>query len=324
MMFALYAFLLRLYPRAFYAQFADEMCDVFAHSRADAAQHGRWALFKFYLRELRDLPIQALRQHAKESSMKHTPNLTISLGLILSSALIAALISSLMWGYAITPPASSPLVDQITTITSVYPVQVDLDLNLHIVERGQLPSGEVSDYPPSQIISAVQSRLPVSNPLPSDDLLARLREKMRWYGVEPGFRGGVEAHTINNGVELQIGEERHTYTADDHFYYGVQPASGFLIQGTNAQGDTLVFLNLGSRVGGDRHQYYAFLFSDTGAELSFVADQTYRYDVAGLEFFHFPLIFLLIFVLLAFVALISLAISAVARRIIKPRRLAQA
>ena len=71
-----YAWLLRLYPAAFRAEYGDEMQDVFASALAEAAKIGPAAKAALWLRELRDLPANLVRERqwdskrsAREASM---------------------------------------------------------------------------------------------------------------------------------------------------------------------------------------------------------------------------------------------------------------
>jgi hypothetical protein len=66
----LYARLLRLYPRGFRAEFADEMQAVFADAAAAASQRSRASLAAVFLRELRDWPLALLREHRRERSKR--------------------------------------------------------------------------------------------------------------------------------------------------------------------------------------------------------------------------------------------------------------
>lgn len=59
----LYALMLRLYPRRFRAEFADEMREVFASAVSEAARRGVISLARACLRELRDLPASLARGH---------------------------------------------------------------------------------------------------------------------------------------------------------------------------------------------------------------------------------------------------------------------
>ena len=54
---------LRLYPGPVQAEYGSEMASVFAQSCLDAAQSSIWALCVLGLRELRDLPINLVREH---------------------------------------------------------------------------------------------------------------------------------------------------------------------------------------------------------------------------------------------------------------------
>ncbi len=66
MILRLYAFLLRLYPRRFRAEFEAEMQRVFAEAAAEAADQNLLSLAKVCLRELRDWPGAVLRAHLRE------------------------------------------------------------------------------------------------------------------------------------------------------------------------------------------------------------------------------------------------------------------
>ena len=57
-----YAWLLRLYPRSFRAEYGDEMQDVFSSALAEASAHGFRLAAAVWLRELRDLPLNLVRE----------------------------------------------------------------------------------------------------------------------------------------------------------------------------------------------------------------------------------------------------------------------
>jgi hypothetical protein len=61
---ALYRHLLRLYPSRFRAEFADEMSAVFSHALQESKD--TWSLVSLLAGELWDLPINLLREHARE------------------------------------------------------------------------------------------------------------------------------------------------------------------------------------------------------------------------------------------------------------------
>lgn len=68
-MSALYGVLIGLYPRRFRQEFADELHGVFIALAQDAASAGPWALLVFFLRELRDFPINLVRTHLEKNPM---------------------------------------------------------------------------------------------------------------------------------------------------------------------------------------------------------------------------------------------------------------
>ena len=59
----LYIVLLRLYPRRFHKEFADEMQGVFIDATTEARKWGLLALLAVVLRELRDLPVSLVREY---------------------------------------------------------------------------------------------------------------------------------------------------------------------------------------------------------------------------------------------------------------------
>jgi ABC-type amino acid transport system permease subunit len=61
-----FAFLLRLYPRSYREEFAEEMLLDFANLAADASKMGRRPLILFCLRELVEFPINLLRIHWRD------------------------------------------------------------------------------------------------------------------------------------------------------------------------------------------------------------------------------------------------------------------
>lgn len=64
-----YGVLIRLYPRQFKREFADELLSVFIALAQDAASSGFLALTVFCLRELRDFPINLFRAHLENNPM---------------------------------------------------------------------------------------------------------------------------------------------------------------------------------------------------------------------------------------------------------------
>jgi hypothetical protein len=65
---------LRLYPRSFHAEYAEEMAGVFTQSCRQAAASSSYALFLLALRELRDLPLNLAREYRSQWSKKPMSN----------------------------------------------------------------------------------------------------------------------------------------------------------------------------------------------------------------------------------------------------------
>jgi len=72
LMIRLYRWTIRLYPRAFRTDFADEMLAVFELTLRNAACQGVWPALMVGFREIADLPINLLLEymHQKENAMK--------------------------------------------------------------------------------------------------------------------------------------------------------------------------------------------------------------------------------------------------------------
>ena len=68
----IYAGMLWVYPPRFRAQFGLEMQAVFSQMNSQAAKADGWALLVLILRELKDLPLAALRQHLREMKELHS------------------------------------------------------------------------------------------------------------------------------------------------------------------------------------------------------------------------------------------------------------
>ncbi|MEK7787440.1 MAG: hypothetical protein AAB658_18720, partial [Chloroflexota bacterium] len=66
----LYAWVLKLYPPSFRAEFADEIQAVFAKVASEAARRDVMSLARACLRELRDLPASLVREHWYALRMK--------------------------------------------------------------------------------------------------------------------------------------------------------------------------------------------------------------------------------------------------------------
>ena len=63
---AVYAWLLKLYPRTYQSEFAEERQEVFAQTLSETAAKGKWALTLLMVRELRDLPGSVFKAKFRE------------------------------------------------------------------------------------------------------------------------------------------------------------------------------------------------------------------------------------------------------------------
>jgi hypothetical protein len=72
---SLFAWMLRLYPRAFREKFGADMLLDFSDMAAEAEAGGTWRLVSFVLAEMRDLPVEAARLHLKEDEMSEVPGM---------------------------------------------------------------------------------------------------------------------------------------------------------------------------------------------------------------------------------------------------------
>ena len=59
----IYRVLLSFYPASFRNEFEDEMQAVFAQAMMEAAERGRWSVTAVYLREIREMPLNLVREH---------------------------------------------------------------------------------------------------------------------------------------------------------------------------------------------------------------------------------------------------------------------
>ncbi len=76
---SVYRLLLRLYPRRFYNDYAEEMEAVFASSLQAARQRGKFLWLCILLRELAHFPLELMRQYAYERSRNRASTMSISL-----------------------------------------------------------------------------------------------------------------------------------------------------------------------------------------------------------------------------------------------------
>ncbi|NDJ60921.1 MAG: hypothetical protein GYB67_07330 [Chloroflexi bacterium] len=220
------------------------------------------------------------------------------------------------------------MINQIETIRSAHLVhfaQGADGLTVSVVAGTELPQAEVSDFPPSRIMPLIADRLPLDMPLPSQTLLNSLEARLAAQPVdlgetypEPGIMQILPSGDL--AYELEILEladddngtftvvERHIQVVgpQNYFYYAVQRPIGYLIVGQSAAGEALAYVNLtSSQINNDTYRYYEFLFrvGTAGAataprlRLEFVGDNSFVYDVAGIEGFTFPVILPIVFLI---------------------------
>jgi len=182
--------------------------------------------------------------------------------------------STSLWGYAINPPSSAPLVDQITTIETVSEIHPDADYTITALPYGTLPFG-LMDYPPARIVPLIEDRLPERLPEPDGDLLTSV--------------GNVLANE-----NVQLGQSAASV--------GPKP-SGYLVRGSDASGEPLVYINLtsGSINYDDTYHYYEYLYTidGNGQLANQLSSNTFAYDIAGIEFMSFWFVSLCMFTILA-------------------------
>lgn len=128
------------------------------------------------------------------------------------------------------------------------------------------------------------------------------------YAFQPGIRFQPDGHIVRiwpvfkdeAGDAMPTGEtEEHLITpASGWFYYSHFLPGGFVVQGRDASGAALTFVNVASSSlsGGDRYRYAAFLLADGENGLSIRGETLYGFDVAGLEGITFPVLTLVLIV----------------------------
>ena len=87
-------------------------------------------------------------------------------------------------------------------------------------------------------------------------------------------------------------EARLVTPASGWFYYNHFLPGGFVIQGRDAAGQPLLFVNVASSslTGGDHYRYYEYLLAVEANRLQVLTENAYGFDVSGLEGITFPFI----------------------------------
>lgn len=343
----LYARLLRLYPRAFYERFGDEMLDVFTEAQADHRDH--FGTLRFAMHEFGGLLLAIFHERWLAYRATGRPLLFdwrlmpfILLGV---SILLACIWSLSYWGYIVQP---SSIYTQVVTTDTLALVRFDAAMRPTAVPLSSTPHQLTEVFPPSQILAQVTRSHPGIVPEPSLD--ARLADQVavalsgRINGL--GHPRSVLPRELElnpdgcdgcfiTGLQLEAdGSLSETWPEIDEkgeftgstvvqrltpngwtYYLHIMPA-GYIAQGRDADGTPLVFVAASSNAsGGDRYIYHELLYDASGDTLVLRASQQYRYDVAGLEGLTVPVVAPALFVPLFLVWLVVLLITTLVRRV---------
>lgn len=314
-----YQWLLRLYPRAFYARFGAEMQAVFEQTWAER-ETGAGAAMTLGAREFLGLLASLLHEHQvhREENMltKWLHRLRIPLALLAVSLAVGAGCSLSYWGY-LTPPASN--IGQLAAMDDFALVRFDAQFQAAPVPISGPPSLVTDVFPPSQILPTLYARgdsLSIARELEAA-FVAQLAAALAREGVDLGyppasyppqpvinpegctncFQNGLQPQPDGAMLEVwpEFGDDGQftgetvtmRVTPDDWRYYRYLLPAAYVVRGRAADGAPRVFVGLASNSfiggGGDSFRYYEFVFSPTGAAWPTLARQVYRFDVSGFE-----------------------------------------
>ena len=348
----LYARLLRLYPREFYARFGADMLGVFAQAWQEC-RHGRAAALVFCLHEFGGLLVSIAIEHASEIGRPGFRLLFrkrfVPLWLFVFSLMAAALFSLSYWGY-LTVPSST--ISAVQTIERVALVRFDENYTMSVIPLDHMPYLITPDFPPSQILSQLPANLNIDktlDPTLAQELSAALaRERVELaapraeylpepvmnpnscgencfqVGVQPQEDGSLVVIYPELNLEGQppVDSMTQRVTPNDWWYYSFITPAGYVVQGKDADGTPLVFTAIASgAVGNDRYLYHELTFAPGADGLTLRNHMSYRFDISGLEgfnvavtttFLFLPLLFLW-FLILFIGALIALVRQRTAR-----------
>jgi hypothetical protein len=333
-MIRLYALLLRLYPRAFYERFAEDMLDVFKQVWHDLPP-GPITMLGFILHELAGLMRSVVTEHAQAHSGSPLRFIfrqrLIPVWLLGCSLFIAGLISISYWGYL---SVSSSRISVLHTVDQIALVQFDAANDPSVIPIQALPFLGTEVFPPSQILSRIPAHL-IPDAALNPTLTAQLMTALQQEGIALAPRiehpaqprinpNGCGPHCFQMGVHMQSdGHLQVTYpemliegpsaegpttievTPNDWWYYLQVMPAGFVVQGTNGEGQPLVFTAVANPLGGDRFRYSELVFLREAEGLRLVEQLHYHFDVSGLEGITFPIITVIVFALLMVIWLVT-------------------
>lgn len=338
----IYGRLLRLYPRAFYMRFGDEMIDVF--EKAWAERHiGFWVALRFCLHEFGGLIMSIGRERWREQSPVRTLFRwqLIPVWLLASSLVVAVALSLHYWGYVVQPSSNFGVLD---TVESIVLVKFDAEYYPTPVPLQTLPQLTTDAFPPSQILPLLElDEAHISGALDvglADQLAAVLaREGMNLgyasvYPTEPElgiddceacFRIGLQPQPDGSFLQIIPVHASEGYTGEnyiqrvtpDHWwYYHYITPGGYVVEGRGTDGTPLVFVGIASAtIGNDRYRYYEYVFEAAESGLVARDRMDYRYDVSGLEGLNVPVIMLFVFVPLLVLWVGAVMLIALLRRL---------
>ncbi|MBL8162941.1 MAG: hypothetical protein JNJ61_13210 [Anaerolineae bacterium] len=352
----LYARLLRLYPRAFYERFGAEMLDVFTQAW-QARGSGRTAALHFCARELGGLLLSIASEHQRANTLSGLAVLFrrrfIPVWLLVISLLIGGVFSLNYWGYLSVP---SSTFSQVQTVDSIVLARFDEDYSATAIPLTERPWLITPGFPPSQILSQIPPALGIERTLDAA-LTAELAEALAdadvflgvsykhpsepvgspddcgqacfQPGVQPQPDGSIQVTYPRMELEGQQPVEAMTQwvTPNDWWYYLYVIPAGYIVQGTDANGERLVFAAIASGAfGNDRYRYHELTFRREADGLILQNRMSYNFDISGLEGINAAVCGLVLFLPLLFawfaVVLIGALLGFVRRQARRRRSLA--
>jgi hypothetical protein len=341
-MMRLYAFLLRLYPRAFYERFGAEMLDVFAQAWSERS---RRSALVFMLHEFGGLLVSIAVEHGRAGSLRGLfQRRYMPLWLLASSFMVAAFLSLQYWGYVIAPPATT--IGAVQTVERAALVRFGEGYSFSVIPVQNTPNQVLIDFPPSQILPSLLDNLELAqslDPVLIENLSAALaREKIEIgvpveYPHEPKSCGetcfipGVQIQSngslrISHPEMVVDGEVLDTgilfdLTPNEAAYYSYVLPVGYIVQGRDASGTPVIFAAIvGSAVSNDHYPYHELIFTHDPGGLMLRSHMRYYFDVAGIEGFNTLVITAFLFLPLLLLWLVIVIIVALIRFIGRGQR----
>lgn len=196
--------------------------------------------------------------------IRHPVRWSVALGLIGAFAL-SVLWSWAYWGYALRRPSPLEELHRYAKIRNIVTVMITGGGNfggkggIDDVEECAKASDLYHDKESAYYAAAVIRDLGLLRGASSTDL---------------GDLAELPTHFAATGLLAE----------DDPGYESLRDLDGICIDGFDAKGNSLIYLNLqGGEVSNDHHPHYEFLFRRGSAGLTYVRGQMYYFDAAGIE-----------------------------------------